>query len=230
MFTHVFCFYAAVVGINVGWQPLQEGGTEYIIQLDPQSLEALKAGQPIESDILPGAGEVRSFKFYLGDEKPRRIGSTAKPAQQRQANAAQAERTPPSSLLENPDGSAVELPNRQPTGLPNQQAGKRPGQQSVALPNQLETEAQIDPFPRPLKLDPTAKPLAAPAAFNEPAGAARSEPAAQARSEANREEASKPWMTLILVSLDLIASLGGNANLAWIFAELRARYKKLSHA
>ena len=115
----------AVVGIDVGWQPLQEGGTEYIIQLDPQSLEALKAGQPIESDILPGAGEVRSFKFYLGDEKPRRIGSTAKPAQQRQANA-QAERTPPSSLTENPVCSAVELPNRQPTGLPNQLPAELP--------------------------------------------------------------------------------------------------------
>ena len=81
MFAHVLCFCAAVVGIDVGWQPLQEGGTEYIIQLDPQSLETLKAGEPIESDIPPGAGDVRSFKFYLGTEKPRRISPPAKSIQ-----------------------------------------------------------------------------------------------------------------------------------------------------
>ncbi len=74
MFAHVLFLCTAVVGTDVGWQPLQEGGMEYVIQLDPQSLEALKAGEPIQCDILPGAGEVRSFKFYLGGDKPQRIG------------------------------------------------------------------------------------------------------------------------------------------------------------
>ena len=66
MFAHVLCFCTAVVGIDVGWQPLQEGGMEYVIQLDPQSLETLKAGEPIESDIPPGAGDVRTYQILLG--------------------------------------------------------------------------------------------------------------------------------------------------------------------
>lgn len=229
MFTHVLCLCTAVVGIDVGWQPLDEGGTEYIIQLDPQSLEALKAGVPIESDILPGAGDVRSFKFYLGDEKPRRIAST-KPAQTRQANAAYSERTPQSNPFDSADGSAGKLPNQQSLELPGRQAGRLPSQQTAAMPDRPETESQKDPLPRALGPDPTAKALTAQAGFNEPANSARSEPAAQPRSQANREEAGKPWMPLVLVSLALFASLGGNAYLGWLFADLRGRYKKLSHA
>ena len=56
----------ATLGIDVGWQRLPEGGMQYIIQLDPQALEALRAGQPIESDIPAGAGEVRSYRIIVG--------------------------------------------------------------------------------------------------------------------------------------------------------------------
>ena len=43
------CIAAATLGFNFGWQRLPEGGMEYIIQLDPQSLDALRAGQPINT-------------------------------------------------------------------------------------------------------------------------------------------------------------------------------------
>jgi hypothetical protein len=65
------CFAAAALGINFGWQRLPEGGMEYIIQLDPQSLDALRAGQPIQSDVPPAAGEVRSYRIIVGTEKLR---------------------------------------------------------------------------------------------------------------------------------------------------------------
>jgi hypothetical protein len=63
------CIAAATLGFNFGWQRLPEGGMEYIIQLDPQSLEALRAGQPIESDVPPAAGEVRAYRIIVGTEK-----------------------------------------------------------------------------------------------------------------------------------------------------------------
>jgi hypothetical protein len=64
----------ATLGIDVGWQRLPEGGMLYIIQLDSQTLEALRAGQPIESDIPTGAGEVRSYRIVVGKAKlPRDI-------------------------------------------------------------------------------------------------------------------------------------------------------------
>jgi hypothetical protein len=204
MFAHVLCFCTAVVGIDVGWQPLQEGGMEYSIQLDPQSLETLKAGEPIESDIPPGAGDVRSIKFFFGTEKPRRISPPAKSNQSPPVSTAGGARMPNSNLPEIQDSSAVKLPNQQGA-----------------------TPDQTTPFPRTLKPDPAVKPLTArSAAFVEPAeGTAKSEATSQNRSEEKKEEPAKPWMPLILVSLGLFASLGGNAYLTWIFADLRRRYR-----
>jgi hypothetical protein len=204
MFAHVLCFCTVVIGINVGWQPLQEGGMEYVIQLDPQSLEALRSGEPIQSDIPPGAGEVRSFKFYSGTERPPRISPPARPIQ-----------SPPASRTESARMPASNSPDIQKSStdrLSNQEA---------------ETPVQTAPSPRTLNPDPAGKPLAArSAAFNEPAdGAAKSQAASQNRPEEKKAEPSKPWMPLILVSLGLFASLGGNAYLTWIFSDLRRRYQ-----
>ena len=177
---------------------------EYVIQIDPQSLEALKAGEPIQSDIPPDAGDVRSFKFYLGAEKPPRISPPSKSIQSAPLGTAEGARMPASNFPKIQDGSAVKLPNH-PAAAPDQTA----------------------PFPRTLKPDPAGKPLTArSAAFNEPAdGIAKSEATSQNRSEVKKEEPAKPWMPLILVSLGLFASLGGNAYLTWIFADLRRRYR-----
>ena len=79
MNTLTICIAAAALGINVGWQRLPEGGMEYIIQFDPQSLDALRAGQPIQSDVPPGAGEVRSYRIIVGTEKLRRDVPPEKP-------------------------------------------------------------------------------------------------------------------------------------------------------
>jgi len=189
MFAHVLCLSTVIIGINVGWQPLQEGGVEYIIQLDPQSLEALKSGEPIQSDVLPGAGDVRSYKIILGTEKPPRISPPATSPQSRSAKNAEREAAPSTKF---PDGTT---PDRK------------------------------SPFPRTLMPDPAVKPLTAhSAAYNESAdGSAKSEASPQNQPQAKKEEPAKPWMPLILVSLGLFASLGGNVYLTWIFADLRRR-------
>ncbi|HEY4760489.1 MAG TPA: hypothetical protein VIH42_07910, partial [Thermoguttaceae bacterium] len=135
MFAQVIWFSTMIVGINVGWQPLPEGGTEYIIQLDPQSLEALKAGETILSDVPPSAGDVRTYKIIMGTKKLPRI-----------------------------------------------------------LP------------------DTIGKPLpASSAVFLEPSeSAVKSEAGSKKDTEAKTQETAKPWMPLILVSLGLFASFGGN--------------------
>jgi hypothetical protein len=65
----MICLATATMGIDVGWQRLPEGGMEYIIQLDPQTLETLRAGQVIQSDIPPNAGEIRSYRIVVGAKK-----------------------------------------------------------------------------------------------------------------------------------------------------------------
>ena len=68
---------------------------EYIIQLDPQSLDALRAGQPIQSDVPPGAGEVRSYRIIVGTEKLRRDMPPEKPKPPPAEPAKPAKTSPP---------------------------------------------------------------------------------------------------------------------------------------
>ena len=58
---------------------------EYIIQLDPQTLAALQAGQPIQSDIPPAAGDVRSYRIVLGKTKLPRETPSPQPTTQDRA-------------------------------------------------------------------------------------------------------------------------------------------------
>jgi hypothetical protein len=69
MHTVILCVAAAVIGTDYGWQRTSEGGMEYIIQFDTQTLESLRAGQSFQSDIPPSAGEVRAFRIVVGTEK-----------------------------------------------------------------------------------------------------------------------------------------------------------------
>jgi hypothetical protein len=191
MLAQVLWFSMVIVGINAGWQPLPEGGMEYIIQLDSQTLEALKAGEPIESDIQPSAGYVRSFKIILGTTKPPRI-------------------SPPATSIEPPSAKTSEHAQSPSANLP-----------------ETATPGQTSPSPRTLLPDPTGKRLtASSAAFVEQGeSSTKSEATLQNQSETKKEEPAKPWMPLILVSLGLFASLGGNVYLTWIFADLRRRYR-----
>ncbi len=120
MCAHVFWFSMAIVGINVGWQPLPEGGMEYIIQLDPQTLEALKAGETIHSDVPPSAGEVRAYKIVSGTKKLPRI------------NLAEANSPPPAKLADraqlpsNPTQTATADQSSKFSSTPLPEAAQKP--------------------------------------------------------------------------------------------------------
>ena len=58
----------AATGVDVGWQPLDEGGFEYIIQIEPEMLESLLAGQAIQSDLPPFLQDVRTYRIVVGNE------------------------------------------------------------------------------------------------------------------------------------------------------------------
>ena len=56
----------AAVGVDYGWQPAADGQLENIIQIEPATLESLKSGKDITSDIHPDARGVRRFRIHVG--------------------------------------------------------------------------------------------------------------------------------------------------------------------
>lgn len=63
----------AVMGVDYGWQPDASGQLEYIIQIEPMTLIALREGHDIVSQIDPYVRNVRRFRLRVGtDPVPRR--------------------------------------------------------------------------------------------------------------------------------------------------------------
>jgi len=64
---------AAVLGVDYGWQPDADDQLEYIIQIEPVTLIALREGQEIVSKLDPYVRNVRRFRIHVGtDMVPRR--------------------------------------------------------------------------------------------------------------------------------------------------------------
>ena len=70
---------AATLGFHVGWERLPDGGMEYIIELDPTSIEALRDKRSLGSDIPAAAGEIRAFRIVMGSGQPKRETPLPKP-------------------------------------------------------------------------------------------------------------------------------------------------------
>lgn len=67
---------AVVCGVDYGWQPHEDGGLEYIIQIEPWSLQALHQGSPIVSQIPPELHGVRQFRIQVGRQPLPQDGGT----------------------------------------------------------------------------------------------------------------------------------------------------------
>ncbi len=70
---------ATTLGLDVGWQPLPDGGFEYIIQIDQETLESLKNGQDLRSEIPPMLRGVRSYRITVGNATLPREGEPPLP-------------------------------------------------------------------------------------------------------------------------------------------------------
>lgn len=71
----------ATLGLDYGWQPTTDGQLEYIIQIEPVTLVALRGGQELVSQIDPYVQGVRRFRIRVGGEMvPRRGQPPRQPA------------------------------------------------------------------------------------------------------------------------------------------------------
>jgi hypothetical protein len=190
---------AAAFGSDVGWQPLPDGGTEYIIQLNRNELDALRRGRQLESDIPRRAGEVRAYRILFGTGL---LPHTSPPRP--------AYPSPWADTGSLSGSGASTVPWGAPAGVSTRGAGKS-GQVSraaglAAEPPRLSGSAGAAAAGSPNSAGSTARQAnrgAPPAA--EPPGA-------------------WPWFTGALL---LFASLGSNVYLAWIAVDLRRRCRRL---
>ena len=99
----------ALMGAEVGWRPLPEGGVEYIIEISPDALDSLRSEQAaIQSDTLPDVRrEIRSFRIIVGNKKltrelPLRPTPAAEPPAQPVQSASGASTAPANASAESP--------------------------------------------------------------------------------------------------------------------------------
>ncbi len=70
----------ATLGVDYGWQPTESGELEYIIQIEPELLDAMRNGSEIVSVIHPDVQGIRQFRIRVGDGELPRVGKTAEAA------------------------------------------------------------------------------------------------------------------------------------------------------
>lgn len=206
---------AAALGIEVGWEPLAEGGHEYTIQIEPQLLELLQRGEDeIFSDVPPELN-VRRYRLMVGTGKVARV--FARPADpQAPAVATRGARDPKQGEPQLPpqagtphvaEPPAVAETEAAPRDLPPDKhtAGDdhdRPGLPDV-VPASVTSKGAGDEIP------------ALPREANKPDfGSATAEPA-------------KPWLAFVTVMAFLCCSLGANFYLGWATWDARSRYREV---
>ncbi|MCG8586035.1 MAG: hypothetical protein MI757_15110 [Pirellulales bacterium] len=59
----------ATLGVDVGWQELEDGSIEYIIQIEPQLVGSLKDGADLTSGIRPELRNIRRYRVVVGTDK-----------------------------------------------------------------------------------------------------------------------------------------------------------------
>jgi hypothetical protein len=107
----MICLVAATLGSDVGWERLPDGGMEYVIQLDPETLDALRSGSSFQSTLHPDAGDdVRSYRIILGNGKLRRDMPLARSAKKTNTDTIEGPELLPRQL--SPDKAKKPMPGQ----------------------------------------------------------------------------------------------------------------------
>ena len=103
---------AVVIGVDVGWQPTEEGDLEYIIQISPEQVRSLRAGDEIEVGVRPMLRSVRRYRIIVGNQPlPRQTARPATGAPPPDAIAIPDTSAPPSLSLAEPDATEPAAPD-----------------------------------------------------------------------------------------------------------------------
>jgi len=105
-----------LLGVDVGWRPIETGGVEYIIQIDPQELNLIRR-EGAESSVPVDVKDIRRHRIVIGTDKLPRI-----------APPPEGPSAPPFGSFREPGkpgtSSKVTLPGWPPAGAPKESAGE----------------------------------------------------------------------------------------------------------
>ncbi|MEI8371551.1 MAG: hypothetical protein WCJ35_01830 [Planctomycetota bacterium] len=197
MNTTLTCLALALVGVDLGYRPASNGGTEFIIQINPATLQSLRPGEPIDIDVPREAREMRPshFSITLGNERlPHEVPLTAS------LPPATAPIVPASPVMP----AAATLPIL-----------------SSATPS--GREPVIIPPPSSAPSAPAVVPIATPA-NSAPAESRIVDLAPVNSAGSNSAQPDRPWLAMCLLVIALMAS---NGYVGWLFWETRQRYRGL---
>jgi hypothetical protein len=205
----------AALGIEVGWEPLSEGGHEYTIQIEPQLLDVLRQGREIVSEVPPQLN-VRRYRVTVGTQKlaqmdgePQGVPEPKRPGRQHPDPAENPfASTPPEPVAkDHADGAQASDPltfsHPEPT----------------AAPPAAEQANHRGDAPGMLPAISSSKPI--PVTHHEAEGVDTQKPSLPAVAEPGR-----PWMPLSIAIVLLCCSLGANVYLGWIFLDARRGHRE----
>lgn len=221
----ILCVAVLAFGIDAGWQPLPDGGLEYIIQIEPHLLGQLQPDTEIISDIDPEAKGVRSVRIRVGtDDLPRR----ALPAP-----AGNSRTLPEDSPVLGQTGPILD-PFRLPGHLSGRnETTRHPNQSLVPVEPRSRSAATVtsNHVPNPLSLDPRTRPIdGQTTAYQQetpkvpPSEVLPSEVSPSGNGRGEQE--IPPWAWIATLGA-LAASTGAMLYLGWVAWDYRSRYRRL---
>jgi len=194
--------FAAVVlvltlGVDVGWQPLEDGELEYVVQIEPDLWELMRDGEEITSELPPDIRGVRRYRIKVGTEPLIRNMGERKTSETEEAMANSSH--PPGLrhvLAQRPPMQPGVLGKQKPgTPLANDQAEQQRGEVNLAAVSEEEKGENR-------------------AANGENVG------------ESN-EPSGKPWFPFTLAVVMLMISASGNIYQLLIYRGLRRQHVEL---
>jgi len=213
---------ATAVSIGAGWQKLPTGGYEYIIQIEPEAVNSLMAGEQFTSQIPPEVRDVRSYRILVGrGQLPR----DAPPPPEIPLGPPPTDPTlnlgPPPAVSSNDAAPTTESPALQPgeggdvtpAGGASPHVGIHSDDAAAAAAAARQTAYGSGQPPEGAHL---------------PKGEGTDPSAMLPKDPPEAKTASAAmWPPLFGSLLALFASVGGNVFLGWTAVNMRGRYKAL---
>ena len=185
------CVATVLVGIDVGYQPLPHGGAEYIVQIEPGTLESLKPGEDLESYLPPEARDVHPQRIRV-------VISAQKPPKELPPKAVEKTPAPPQPFVPQKKKPAAPVPTTAPDKESLPPLWPAPKEKNPAVPARSAPQDKKPSPPLPFMPQEKTRGVAPPSAFPATKPAVRDEKgdekkvAARTTVEGNKLPAKAP--------------------------------------